>query len=227
MSLLKNNIPRKTREVTGQVATDLYKEPVSISDNVVIGSPRDEKEVMIEEYAYHPEEPAEKEVELSSSDKLLKSSTLSFYDLSFFCEERIHIILHEPVEVPVAKVNNIYKEFINKKLEVYSNYSKDVALGNIKDKLFFKDGYHLIPEEYLIMSGVLREYLKIEEALVLFQTGEIKLLPTHFCNFWTEDRLNKLSVFNPNNIKNEQLSKKACQACNLRCNFRPEQQIAK
>ncbi len=228
--------------------------PVSKGDTRYPDTPVSETNQMISEYAYKPDELLESSEllkssatkklipeqlanpllnggELLESSELLKSSatkklTLSFFDLSFFCEERMHIVLHEPMNIKAIRIINTTKEFIQNKLEIYSEWNEEVKIGKLKDRLYYKEGLVLLPEEYYIVSGFLREYLKIEEVLVLYKTGEVLKRPTKYCNFWIPDRLNKLSEFNPGAVSQPViLSEKSCLRCNLTCNFRHKQQM--
>jgi hypothetical protein len=188
------------------------------------------RENLIKQYEYHPEKtPPEEEVLASEHNLELSKSYrgIDLYDLNFFCEERIRLVLSGPIETKAKKILFLEKKLIRDKLEIYAEYSKEVELQIFKDSLYYFKGEILLPEEYILLSGFLRKYFKVEHVYILYRNGGIKLENAKYCNFWFDEKLQKLFSPNPNySSKAELLSDNSCRRCNLECPFRGQQQMS-
>ncbi len=234
MSLLSRNSPRLTRARKQQGVGDqtpALSPVVKKIPEIVI----DKQQEMLQEYSYKPEPEPEPEPEqlnrslepesvIAEVPKVNKAS-FGLYDLSFFCEERIYNLLFLPGDINITKIREIEINRINLSLEVYSEYSQEATIGAFQDRIYFYKGEVLIPEEYLLISGFLRKFLKIEKVNVLYQTSEILTVDCNYCNFWLE---RAPEFFNPVNIPKDRpqiLDEDVCLDCNLACLFRHRQQM--
>ncbi len=214
--------------------------PLSIfpQEEVIQEVPPEIKKDLLDQYAYHQgeEEPKRESSTLSESKTPTAqkveieqiTNPVNLYDMSFFCEERIHRIRFEPMETKQKKFNEVKQKRLYETLEIFAEYSQPFEFNSIVDKFYYKNGLILVPEEFYTLTGLLRKYFDIEKVLVIFNTGELLVRESKFCNFWTEDKLAKFQNFNPANLhRPEILYKKKCLECNLVCPFRHEQQIGK
>ncbi len=232
MSLLKRNSPRKTRAKKDQKRVGEILSPTLGPVAKKIPEPDiDQQKIMLDEYKYKPEPTPEPQqlnrVELVPAAQHPKQATKTFtlYDLSFFCEERIYNILWLPGDIKIHKIREIALDNIQSRLEVYSEYSREVTVGSFRDVVHFYAGEVLIPEEYLGISGFMRKYLKIEKVHVLYETGEILIHDAEYCNFWME---RASQFFEPVDISIDSpkvLDKDVCLDCNLKCVIRHRQQM--
>ncbi len=244
MSLLKRWSPRKTRarkeQEREQTRTGETKSPVlspvvkkSQAARAALG---EKQESLVEQYAYKPTKPTPEPVQLNRAEPELVPEPVrvsepttgiafNLYDLSFFCEEKIYNILFLPQEVKAKKLRDLELDFIHNKLKIYAEYSKEVNLGAFNDTLYYYRGEILIPEEFINISGFMRKFLNIEHVHVLYETGEILLQDTEYCNFWLK---RAPAFFEPVNIpldKPKIQDEEVCLDCNLSCIFRYRQQM--
>ncbi len=233
MSLLSRNSPRLTRarkqHKAGGSTPALSPVVKKIPEPVI-----DKQQEMLQEYSYKPEsesniEPEQLNRSLEPEPIVVETSvnkaSFGLYDLSFFCEERIYNLLFLPGDINATKIREIELNSINQRLEVYSEYSQDATIGAFRDQIYFYGGEVLIPEEYLLISGFLRKFLKIEKVNVLYQTSEILTVDCNYCNFWSE---RAQEFFTPVNIPKDRpqiLDEDVCLDCNLQCLFRHRQQM--
>jgi len=196
MSLLKDFSPKRTRSGSGprkQGHSEARFNPVQEI------KPKQENEDisnLIDQYSYHLEENKVQEKSVAQKEQLLKRSkgpgiSFGFFELSNMCEEHLMIALWGPFEKDFKKIYDFEKEVINKRMEIISEYKKEVTFDFFRDYLFYYKGEIIIPEEYKILTGFMREYLKIEKVIILYKTGEMLLEDTSYCNFWFPERLNK------------------------------------
>ncbi len=238
MSLMSRHSPRRTRAKkdkpehrVGETQTPTLGpvvEKIETVDTEIV------KE-MIEDYKYKSEpipEPqqlnrsVETDTKLSST-KTVKVPTLTFglYDLSFFCEERIYNLLWLPQDIKTTKIRDITQKNIQNKLNIYSEYSREVTIGSFKDTIHFYNGEVLIPEEFLNISGFMRKFLDIERVHVLYETGEILQQDTGFCNYWMK---RAQGFFEPRDVPRDSpkiQDEDVCLDCNLKCVIRHRQQM--
>ncbi len=234
MSLLSRHSPRRSRarkeqdqgrvgETRSPTLSPVIKklEPDRISD----------QQQMLEAYSYTPTDAAPEPQQLNRAQepepepKPTIGLTFNLYDLSFFCEERIYNLLFTPGDIKTIKSRQLSLKYIQDKLEIYSEYSQEATLGSFQDTIYFYGGEVLIPEEFVNISGFMRKFLGINQVHVLYETGEILLRETEYCNFW----LNKVSqFFEPVDIPLDRpkiLDEEICLDCNLKCIFRHRQQM--
>ena len=246
MSLLSRNSPRRMRAKKEEKRTPRVGEVKTPTLGPVVkkqAPDADSNQIMIDKYAYKQvaEEPKQLNRSLNEKpttivDPLLIPSTakskqslpqaeasFGLYDLSFFCEERIHQAIFAPKALKEAKIRKLNLDFINNKLEVYAEHSQEVTIGSFKDKLYYIGGEVLIPEEFINITGFMRKFLGIETVNVLYETGEVLPLTCKFCNFWNT-RIEKF--WRPVNMpldRSYMLDEDICLDCNLVCVFRRKQ----
>ena len=236
MSLIANNSPEKFREEL-KTPEPLTPEPIKITTQKTIEPPTrviattpdmNSTQQMVDVYSFHEETKTKEPTELAILPPInLARPGVTLADLAFFCEERINARLYEPLSSKQIRWIKLNQKYLQDKLDIFSEYKEEITIGPITDTLHYMDGFVLIPEELLIVTGVLREHLKVENILVVFRTGEIQERSSKFCNFWSTERLGKFSPpgLNPNGPKPEILSENACLRCQLTCQFRRKQQI--
>jgi hypothetical protein len=239
MSLLKDFKPKNTRQRKNESQRrkiDLPEIHSSPKKEIIKDIPEDTKTIMIEKYSYTPE--AEEKKPVAQKEQLLESSNCSkvakpknsfgFFELSYFCEEHLSIILNSPIELNIKKLHSLNKEFISQKLETISDYKKELTIENFYDTLYYYKNEILFPEEYLELTGFLREYFDIEKVAILYNTGEIIIEETNYCNFWFRDRLNVFFDKNLDLISPEILKEDKCLKClfNMFCPFKRLQQMS-
>ncbi len=223
MSLLKRNSPRKTRALKEQRVGET-KSPTHgpVVEKTHVGP--DQQQIMIEEYSYKPTPAPEPEPIQLNRAPTIPALTFNLYDLSFFCEERIYNVLYIPINIKEKKIREIAHSNIEDRLDVFSEYTQKATIGAFEDNLHFHQGEILIPEEYVNITGFMRKFLKIEKVSVLYDTGEILIQETEFCNFWSDKAPR---FFEPKNIPLDRpkiLDEDVCFDCNLSCLFRHRQQ---
>ncbi len=235
MSILSRNSPRKTRSKKEKPRTGETKTPVL---GPVIKKPEQAKEAkiidnnqMLEEYRYKPVPvPAPEPEQLNRAHEVHEAleahrvpalaGSFGLYDLSFFCEERIHMTIFEPKGLKEWKTRQLNIDFIRDRLELYSEYNQEVSIGNFKDLMYYIKGEVLVPEEFINITGFMRKFLNITKVYILYETGEILLKDCEFCNFWLE-RASRF--FEPVNIPLDRCrmqDEDMCLDCNLTCIFR-------
>ncbi len=236
MSLIKRYTPRKMRDdrkqeqprvvetkspTLGPVAKNIT-ETVDISQEILEETQKPQTKIQ-EPVQINQSIIQEPEPIIATNTK----NTFDLYDLNYFCEERLYGILFQPLDIQQQKIQKITREFYTKTLEVYAEYSQEVTIGAFKDRLYYYSGDVLIPEDYITISGFMRKFLNIDRVQVLYNTGEIILRSSEFCNFWLH-RIQKF--FEPINrpldrpeIQDEEL----CLDCNLSCAVRHRQQMTK
>jgi hypothetical protein len=111
-----------------------------------------------------------------------------------------------------------------------AEYKTKISFEAFNDELYYYKGEVFITEDYLGLTGFLREYFQVERVAVLYNTGEILLIETGYCNFWFKDRLAKffsgsLRELSHTEIQNDD----TCLDCifNWNCPFSRVQQMAK
>ncbi len=245
MSLIKRNSPRLTRARQENTGAGEIKSPTlsPVVKNIpyvdkIDTSVEDRQQEMLEKYAHNPKpvqlnRAAQPEIQPEIQPILIPEptpvtiqvKTFGLLDLSFFCEERIYNILWLPIDISTDKIRTIHLNNIHDKLSVYSEYIQEATLGSFKENLHFYKGEILIPEEFLNITGFMRKFLGIERVHVLYETGEIILKETNYCNFWR-----KRNFLEPKNIPISRpaiLDEEVCFDCNLSCLFRHRQQMTK
>jgi hypothetical protein len=239
MSLLKDYSPKRTRQRKNESQERKIDLPeIHSSPKKEIKKTEEVPQDLIQQYAYHPKSKEEKKDKIIS-EQLLESSncskgakpknTFGFFELSLMCEEHLLTSLYGPFDEKLKKIYDLQKKCIIEKLEIISEYSKEIEFELFKDNIYYFKGDVLIPEEYLSLTGFLREYMKLEQVAILYNTGEILLQETGYCNFWFEDRLKKF--FN-NEIRElshtEILDANDCLKCwfNWNCPFARIQQMS-
>ncbi len=239
MSLISRNSPRRTRAKKSQDNKRVGEKSPTLGP-VVKKIPSIDKsmaETMIEEYKYVPdiiESPEPQQLNRSmdhvltvpSPESISKNDiTFDLLDLSFFCEERIYNILWLPHGTDSEKIKKLSVDYIHNRLSVYSEHTREVQLGSFKETIHFYKGEVLITEEFLNISGFMRKFLDIDRVHVLYETGEILLQDTEYCNFWL-DRAQQF--FEPKDIPIDRpniLDEEICLDCNLKCSVRHRQQM--
>jgi hypothetical protein len=205
--------------------------------------PPEIQENLINQYSYKADEitiekqKTEKEKENKSEDyfraiaqkeQSARKKTFGFYELHLQCEERLINFLWGPQELKFKRIYELEKECINKKLEVLAEYKKEVSFDGFQDTLYYYKGEVLIPEVYLPLPGFLREYLQLEKVVVLYDTGELLLIKTQYCNFWFKDRLQNIANHKLSLTKPEIIDEDSCLDCiyNWNCPFARIQQMS-
>jgi hypothetical protein len=170
------------------------------------------------------------EVAIAQKEQTQKiSKTVSLYELRLQCEEYLITHLYQPQDPKFQKINELKRRFIIDKLEIIAEYKKEITFGIFKDNIYFYRGEVIIPEEYQALTGFLREYFDIEKVIVLYDTGEMLLIETGFCNFWFKDRLKKFLEGSLKELsKTEILIEDNCLECifNWNCPFARVQQMS-
>jgi len=231
MSLISRNSPQRTRAKKEKETRVEVKAPTL--GPVVKNIPKIDtvhQQIMLDEYSYKPEsvgpiEPTQLNRSLEKEVVRITKDAFCLYDLSFFCEERLYNILWLPQSKQYIEIRQININAIQHRLEVYSEYSREVIIGSFKDRIHFYRGEVLVPEEFLNITGFMRKFLKIEKVHVLYETGEILIKDSEYCNFWL-DKVSKF--FEPNDIPIDRpaiLDKDVCFNCNLKCVIRHRQQM--
>jgi len=173
---------------------------------------------LIDRYAYKPETDGSKIAQYSAQKE--PTQTFGLFDLSFFCEEHLAQIFAGPIELHQLKVYNLQKEYIKKKMRVYSEIEEEIQIGLFKDTLWKYNDEYFIPEEYYKASGFLREFFDIKELYVLYNTGEIIYKKTKWFSFWSKDFLENPSLDREPLIDNDI----KCLSCNFTCPYRKRKQ---
>ncbi len=195
MSLLKDFSPKRTRKKQSESRGSNTKLP-EVREGLVkeITSP-EETQALIKEYSYKPESaqkeqkpPAQKE---QNKDPKINCPSFGFFELMTMCEEHLRVSLYGPQDIKFKKIHSLNKKIIFDKLNIMANKKKEVHFNAFIDTMFYYKNEVLITEEYLSLTGFLREYFDIEKVAVLYNTGEILLIETGYCNFWFKDRLKK------------------------------------
>ena len=243
MSLRKQFSPRKIRSGGKEEASSIPRSNSvqKIKEKILV------EEDLVEKYAYKADgsktamaqkEPSTKNKEnqplpkadgskiaMAQKEPWLPQKTFDLYDLSFLCEQHLLISFYGPIELHQQEIYSLQKEFIESKMEVYSEYNQEFEYNVLKFKLWYYKGEYFIPEEYYHVSGVLRQYFNITKFYVLFNTGEILLKEAKWCNFWFEEKLQKFFMGYLNKIKDEILDEDLCYFCNFTCPYRKRKQI--
>ncbi len=237
MSLLKRNSPRKTRERREKELGVGEKKSPTLNPVVkkIPGPDPDQQQLMLDKYAYQSPEPlqlnrSEPEPEpepVQAPTRKAKITSFSLFDLSYFCEERIQQVLFSPHNLQSQKIRMLALDFIQSRLEVYSEYSQEVSIGSFEDTVHYYKGEILIPEEFINISGFMRKFLKIEQVHVLYETGEILLQPTGYCNFWLERAGKFFEATGAPLDRPKILDEEICLDCDFSCIFRYQQQMKK
>jgi hypothetical protein len=203
MGMLSDFSPKRTRNKGNELRGSNTKLPEVRSSPVQEIKHVEQNQELINKYAYHPEiEPevcskgasAQEEHKNNSQDQTtqnIKCPPFGLYELLPMCEEHLLIYLHGVQDPGLQKIQNLNKEYQYRKLEMLAESKKEVIFGAFKDNLFYYRGEVLITEDFLRLSGFLREYFDIDKVAVIYNTGEILLQETGYCNFWFKDRLNK------------------------------------
>ena len=243
MSFLKDFSPKRTRKSEPQRSNpEVRSGPVQEIKREI---PEDTKQKLVEEYAYKPdksdkpekEKPvAQKEqfaikeqIALKEQKKKIQSPIFGFFELYLKCEERLLTFMYGKQDPDLEKIYRLKKQFIYKKMELIAEYKKDIEFDSFKDILWYYKGEIIIPEEYKDLTGFLREYFNIEQVIVLYDTGEMLLEETAWCNFWFKERLQKFSSGLRELSHTEIIDDLNCLKCgyNYNCPFARFQQMVK
>jgi hypothetical protein len=244
MSFLKDFSPKRTRKIKSEPQKDslpeVHSSPVQeIKRNL----PPEIQENLIDQYSYKADEAkikkqkTENENEnktedyfraIAQKEQSAQKKTFGFHELSLQCEEHLVNYLWGPQDLKFKKIYELERDYINKKLVVLAEYKKEVSFGRFKDNLYYYKGEVLIPEEYLSLTGFLREYFQLEKVAVLYLTGEILLIKTKYCNFWFKDRLSQITEYKLSLTKTEIIDDDSCLDCifNWNCPFARVQQMS-
>jgi len=182
------------------------------------------------------EEPQNKVV--ATSEQLLQKSkasrtekiAFSFFELRLKCEE---YLLHHQLgvkNIKFEKILELQKKFINDKMEIISEYKKEISFENFKDVLYYYKGEIIIPEEYIDLTGFLREYFDVKRVAILYNTGEIIIEECKYCNFWFKKRLDKFFNKSLRELSHSEIeNNNNCLQCfyNWSCPFARIQQMTK
>jgi hypothetical protein len=254
-SLLKDFSPKRTREKKSgpqdSKIEEVHSGPVQ---EIIHESDKNITADLLQQYSYHKTEDAKdndvpinkpevntiennspkKEVcskgaiaQKEQSHKIQK--TISLFELRLQCEEYLLTYLYQPQDPIFLKINALNHKFINDKMEIIAEYKKEISFGIFKDNLYFYKGEIILPEEYQSLTGFLREYFDIEKVIILYNTGEMLLIETGFCNFWLKDRFKKFSEGSLRELsRTEILLEENCLDCifNWNCPFARVQQMS-
>jgi hypothetical protein len=228
MSLLKQFNPKRIRKKSSESFQESnLKEKTHLSSvHQKIESREEKKNIneMINEYSYKEEtdiQPQEKVIKKESN----RAGKVGLYELNFFCEEYLKLALLGPTDIKLKQIQLLEKEFIAKKLEVFSEYSKDIKMEKFEDKLYYYKGEVILPEEYINISGFLREYFDIKEVIILYNTGELIKRKSYYCKFWDETKLDNLFNLRFGGDRPKVLFDDNCLDCNMTCAFRRLKQM--
>jgi hypothetical protein len=132
-----------------------------------------------------------------------------------------------PQDTNSSNIRELEIKFMQDQLEIYSEYTQPLEFGALLDNLYYRAGEVLVLEEMLPITGFMRKFLEIKKVNVLYRTGEIITRDSEYCNFW----LHRIEPFlEPKNIPLDRpsiLDEDICLDCNLRCDFRRNQQMTK
>jgi len=250
MSLLKDFSPKRTRErksgppKSKNDLTEVHSHPVQ---KIVQKIDPEITEELINKYSYHPGVTKNNENENDSfraiaqvEQKVFKEEkikepeivapiTFGFFELRLKCEEYLLIYLYGIKNIEFEKIINLRKDFIMKKMEAISEYKKEVEFHGFKDYLYYYKGEVIIPEEYQDLTGFLREYFNITKVAILYDTGEILLIESYYCNFWFKKRLDKYIDGSLRELSHSEIiNDENCLDCmyNWNCPFARVQQMA-
>jgi len=190
MSLLKDFSPQKTRKKESESRRSNIKLPEVREGLVKEITSNEETQALIKEYSYKPSS-APSEQKQDQKIQKINCPSFGFFELMTMCEEHLRVSLYGPQDIKFEKIHSLNKKIIFDKLNIMANKKKDVHFDAFIDTMFYYKDEVLITEEYLPLTGFLREYFNVEKVAVLYNTGEILLIETGYCNFWFKDRLKK------------------------------------
>jgi len=244
MSFLKDFSPKRTRKIKSEPQRDI---PEVRSGPVQEIKPVQKPEVtekLLEQYSYKAENKIENDkiesenktedyfraiAQKEQKEQNTGTKTFGLHELYLQCEEHLINFLYGPQDLKFQKIYELEREYLNQKLGILAEYKKEYSFGSFKDNLYYYRGEVIIPEEYISLTGFLREYFQLEKVAVLYATGEILLIKTKYCNFWFKNRLEtimsgKLRSLSRTEIQNEE----KCLSCifNWNCPFARVQQMS-
>jgi hypothetical protein len=205
MSFLKDFSPKRTRKIKSEPQRDSLPEVHSGPVQEIKPEPRPEvTEKLIDQYSYKAEPTENTEIEnenktedyfraIAQKEQSAQKKTFGMHELYLQCEEHLINFLYGPQDLKFQKIYELEREYLNQKLEILAEYKKEHSFGSFKDNFYYYRGEVIIPEEYISLTGFLREYFQLEKVAVLYATGEILLIKTKYCNFWFKNRLETIT----------------------------------
>jgi hypothetical protein len=169
---------------------DSEKKPVAQTEQLLEKNHLDNNNNDLSQY-YPGNEFAPSEQLLKHSKPKIRKNYFGLHELVLKCEEHLLTYLNGPHDPNFLKMYFLEKEYLKNKLEVMSEYKKEFEFELFKDELYYYKGEVILPEEYLDLTGFLREYFNIDKVIILYKTGEMLLIESNYCNFWFKDRLKK------------------------------------
>lgn len=240
MSLIKDFSPKRTRQGGGSQASKKLAEVRTGPVQEIVQEVEPEQE-LIDKYAYDPEKEKKSAKvaedsfraiaqEEQSPQEAINCPEFGLFNMLAMCEEHLLQSLYGVQDPKIKKIYDLQRYFIEQKLEIVADSKKEIKLGAFREQLYYYKGEVIIPQEYIVLTGFLREYFDIEKVIVAYDTGEILLQDTGYCGFWNKKRLQKFFSGSLRELSHTEVQKdENCLKCifNYNCPFSRAQQMAK